>query len=199
MGGQLFKRPAASHEVTGIEIGAPNRRQTVGRGDICKGVLADMDSVRDSLCRWQMRLKRYTTTLAGGLMLAGTTVAAEPDADTCSLTFEGAQPILELPMAVTTQQQERGLQGVQNPSPGMVFLWSQPVEPAVWMKNTPAPLDAAFIDSHGTVIHTASMRPMTTTHHQAPAPVIAVLELPAGSLRALGVEVGHRVVETTCW
>lgn len=124
---------------------------------------------------------------------------AGPEARSCHLEFAHGAVLEEMPLATTPRQQSQGLQGVADPAPGMVFRWEEPARPAMWMKDTPAALDAAFINADGIVIHTATMKPHSETRHYAPEPVIAVVEVPAGELDTLGIREGSQVADTSCW
>lgn len=137
-----------------------------------------------------------------GMALATVTLTAcqaKPEPRVCHLEFTNGAELLDMPLAVTASQQSQGLQGVTDPAPGMVFRWQEPVQPAMWMKDTPAALDAAFITEDGVVVHTAAMEPHSETLHYAPEPVIAVVEVPAGELDTLGISKGSQVAVTSCW
>jgi uncharacterized protein len=61
------------------------------------------------------------------------------------------------------------------------------------MKNTPLPLDIAFIDRSGFIVDIQSMQAMSTDSHRAPSPVPYALEMKRDWFEANGVEVGDRV------
>ena len=77
---------------------------------------------------------------------------------------------------------------------GMLFDFAQ-VEPvSMWMKNTYLPLDMLFIRSDGTISHIAeNTEPLSTRVIPSGGPVLAVLELNAGSAKRLGIKPGDRV------
>src|SRR5690554_5095444 len=151
-----------------------------------------MYSVNDSSMAFQMM---------GIALVAASLTACQgaPEPKTCHLTFTNGVTLADMPLATTADQQRQGLQGVDDPAPGMVFSWEEPTRPAMWMKDTPAALDAAFIDQGGAIIHTATMHPHSKTRHYAPEPVIAVVEVPGGELEALGIAPGAQVASTSCW
>jgi uncharacterized membrane protein (UPF0127 family) len=78
---------------------------------------------------------------------------------------------------------------------GMLFLFDRPQFAAFWMKNTYLSLDLVFIAPDGVIVNIArdttplSERPITSV-----APVIAVLELVAGTAARIGLVAGDRVV-----
>jgi uncharacterized membrane protein (UPF0127 family) len=62
------------------------------------------------------------------------------------------------------------------------------------MKNTLIPLDMVFIGADGRVFSIATARPRDDTPVPAGGPVRAVLEIPGGRARQLGVLPGDQVV-----
>ena len=80
-------------------------------------------------------------------------------------------------MAVTQQQQQRGLMGRMSigPDEGMIFLYPDDRIVKMWMANTYIPLDMLFIDSTGTVIAIEkNATPMSRTPIGPDVPVRAV-------------------------
>jgi uncharacterized protein len=80
------------------------------------------------------------------------------------------------------------------PNHGMLFDFAK-VEPvAMWMKNTYLPLDMLFIRPDGTVARIAAdTEPLSTATILSGEPVLAVLELNAGTAGRLGIRSGDRV------
>ncbi|MDB5822320.1 MAG: hypothetical protein JWR21_1024 [Herminiimonas sp.] len=60
---------------------------------------------------------------------------------------------------------------------GMVFLFDEPAEVCMWMKNTLIPLSVAFIDSEGKIVNIEDMQPQTTDSHCAKRPARYALEM----------------------
>ena len=77
---------------------------------------------------------------------------------------------------------------------GMLFDFKTPRDVAFWMHNTLIPLDMVFIGADGLVFSIATARPRDDTAIPAGGPVRAVLEIPAGRARELGVLPGDRVL-----
>ena len=77
---------------------------------------------------------------------------------------------------------------------GMLFDFKR-VEPvAMWMQNTYVPLDMFFIRPDGTIARIAqNTEPLSTRTIPSGEPVLAVLELVAGSAARLGIRPGDRV------
>lgn len=77
---------------------------------------------------------------------------------------------------------------------GMLFDFAR-VEPvSMWMQNTYVSLDMLFIRPNGTVARIASdTEPLSTRVIPSGEPVLAVLELVAGTAQRLGIRAGDRV------
>ena len=90
----------------------------------------------------------------------------------------------------------RGLMHVRElpPDQGMLFLLDGPQQAAFWMKDTYVPLDLIFIGADGRVANVAhDAKPFSLALIRSRGPVVAVLELVAGSARRIGLEAGDRV------
>jgi len=77
---------------------------------------------------------------------------------------------------------------------GMLFDFGR-VEPvSMWMQNTYLPLDMLFIRAAGTVARiAANTEPLSARTIPSGEPVLAVLELNAGTASKLGIKPGDRV------
>jgi uncharacterized membrane protein (UPF0127 family) len=77
---------------------------------------------------------------------------------------------------------------------GMLFIFQVPQPAAFWMKDTYLSLDLIFIDPRGRVLNIArDARPFSLTPIESDGPVIAVLELAAGTAERIGLEPGDRI------
>lgn len=100
-------------------------------------------------------------------------------------------------LAVTERQRQHGLMFVRQlpDDHGMLFIYDQPRHISMWMKNTFIPLDMLFIRADGVI---DSIVTDTTPHSldsiRAANPVVAVLELNAGSVERLGIKPGDRII-----
>ena len=84
---------------------------------------------------------------------------------------------------------------------GMLFDFGQPRPVAMWMKNTYISLDMLFIRGDGTIAYIAENTvPKSLDAVGVSEPVLAVLELAAGSSKRLGIRAGdtvyHRLFKT---
>jgi uncharacterized protein len=96
----------------------------------------------------------------------------------------------------TDEEQARGMMFRRSLAPdrGMLFQFPAPKVAAFWMQNTYVSLDMIFINQDGT-IHRIEERaePLSTRSISAGAPVLAVLEVAAGTATRLGLAPGDRV------
>lgn len=80
------------------------------------------------------------------------------------------------------------------PESGMLFDFERDAPVAMWMKNTYLPLDMLFIRRDGTIARVAAdTEPLSTRVIASGEPVLAVLELNAGTAAKLGIKAGDRV------
>ena len=77
---------------------------------------------------------------------------------------------------------------------GMLFDFGR-VEPvAMWMQNTYLPLDMLFVRPDGSIARiAANTEPLSTRTIPSGEPVLAVLELNAGTAARLGIRTGDRI------
>lgn len=94
-------------------------------------------------------------------------------------------------IALTEEEQRRGLMGKQWPPPIMCFP-SAPTFRKFWMANTPSPLDIVFC-RNSSVISIHRGVPFSTTQIGPNEPSDLVVELPAGTVSDLGIHVGDSV------
>ncbi|WP_457103823.1 DUF192 domain-containing protein [Methylobacterium sp. P5_C11] len=77
---------------------------------------------------------------------------------------------------------------------GMLFDFERDQPVTMWMKNTYLPLDMVFIRADGTISRIAAeTEPLSTAIIASGGPVLAVLELNAGTAAKLGVAPGDRI------
>jgi uncharacterized membrane protein (UPF0127 family) len=77
---------------------------------------------------------------------------------------------------------------------GMLFDFGQPRPVSMWMKNTHISLDMLFIRADGTIAYIAENTvPQSLDTIGISEPVLAVLELPAGTTRAKQIRAGDTV------
>ncbi len=102
----------------------------------------------------------------------------------------------QVELAETPGQRSQGLQGRKQMAAdwGMLFDFKQTQAVTMWMKNTYLSLDMFFIGADGTIINIArDTQPLSLKHINAAGPVLAVLEVVAGTARRLGIRAGDKV------
>ncbi len=78
---------------------------------------------------------------------------------------------------------------------GMLFVYQQSHEIGMWMKNTVLSLDMLFIRQDGTIAHVEkATKPYSLDSIVSGEPVLAVLELNAGTADKFGIQPGDRVI-----
>jgi len=114
------------------------------------------------------------------------------------VTHDGQRHEFNVEMAMTDQQQMTGL--MFRPSVpadgGMLFDWGKPRDTQMWMKNTISSLDMLFINADGTIRSiTENTVPQSLAVIDSGGPVLAALELAAGTAERLDIRVGDKVLQ----
>ncbi|HCF4324294.1 TPA: DUF192 domain-containing protein [Pseudomonas aeruginosa] len=139
-----------------------------------------------------MMLVRYLSLLLGSMF------TTQVHAADCRLEFQNGAT-LDLPVATTEAAQAQGLADRTDPGPGMLFLWPTPAVRFVWMKNTPAPLEAAWFGADGVIQSVQALEPRTTAKHSSLRPALGIIEVPRGQLANLGIKRGSIIAAATCF
>ena len=136
--------------------------------------------------------------MAFGLALLAGLVAAHAEAPLESLTIDTASGPHKFKVEVmrTEPERERGLMYRKTMARDHGMLFEYPTEQPVtfWMHNTYLPLDLIFIGKDGRVVNVApDAKPMDDSLIPSAGPALGVLELDAGSARAIGLKAGDLV------
>jgi uncharacterized protein len=146
--------------------------------------------------------RRALLALAGATLVACPTVLlaqAQSALGTEPLTIvtaAGARHPFTVEVARTPDQQAQGLMFRRSLAPdrGMLFDFGDVRPRAMWMQNTYVSLDMLFIRADGTVARIAeNTEPLSTREIPSGEPVLAVLEVVAGTAARLGLKPGDRV------
>ena len=112
-------------------------------------------------------------------------------------TTGGLKHKFSVELALTADQRSQGLM-FRKEMPldhGMLFDFGQARPVAMWMQNTPLPLDMLFIQDNGTISHIhENAVPFSQAIIDSHGAVKYVLELNAGRAKALGLQKGDRVI-----
>jgi len=141
------------------------------------------------------RLRPALPALGFAIALTGAAVAQalEP---LSIVTRGGQKQTFQVEVARDDAQRAQGLMFRRSMAPdrGMLFDFGR-VEPvSMWMQNTYLSLDMLFIRPDGTIARiAANTEPLSTRTISSGEPVLAVLELNAGTAAKLGIKPGDRV------
>jgi uncharacterized membrane protein (UPF0127 family) len=127
----------------------------------------------------------------------GCAAAPSPDVTGPAAAAEGAHvtfgsDTLRVEVANTEAERARGLMGRERlaEGTGMLFVFPEAAVQGVWMRDTPLPLDAAFLDANRRILSIERLEPFDETVRYSEAPVLYVLEAPRGWFERHGVDVG---------
>jgi uncharacterized protein len=134
--------------------------------------------------------------LLAALLVTGPGPGVAFDRGTLTLETASGSHRFEIEVATTDQERALGLMYRRHlpADAGMLFLYDTPQAAAMWMKNTPLPLDIVFIDAAGRVHRIErGTEPFSTAPISSEGDIIGVLELNAGRADAIGLKPGDRV------
>ena len=142
------------------------------------------------------RMFRVLAPLVALALLLANAVPAGANREQLTILTKSGPFAVNIEMAVTPAERSKGLmyRTELSPDAGMLFDFGVEQPIYMWMKNTYIPLDMLFIRSDGRVASIATDTvPLSTETISSGVAVKAVLELPAGTVRAKGIAVGDRV------
>lgn len=127
------------------------------------------------------------------LLLAGAAQAQDP---LPMRTLTLGDRTIQAEVADRPETRAMGLMDRQSLAPdhGMLFVFEQEGMPCFWMKNTPLPLDIAFIDQEGFIANIAAMQPFDLQSHCPVRPIRYALEMEQGWFAKADKQAGERVV-----
>ena len=121
-------------------------------------------------------------------------------------TFEKGKLVIEtasgrhefrIEIARRPKQQAQGLMFRRSlaSDAGMLFIYRSAAPASMWMKNTYIPLDLLFIDRTGRIVgfHQRAV-PQSLEVITSKQPIVAVLEVNAGTVARLGITAGDRII-----
>ena len=95
-------------------------------------------------------------------------------------------------LAISEEEQERGLMHEEWPPPIMSFVYEGPRVNKFWMKNTPSPLDIVFCND-GRVTQICYGEPHSTRMIGDDRYSDLIIEFPHGTVTTTGIKLGHSV------
>jgi uncharacterized membrane protein (UPF0127 family) len=150
--------------------------------------------------------KRLALTLAAILIAlsAQTIHAAEPahllgDFGRAQIIIEASSQrciVVDVYIADTPQRRGNGLMFVESMDlyEGMLFIYPQPADISMWMKNTLIPLDMLFFDTELRIQHIhRNAVPLSEDIISSNGTVLGVIELNGGAAEHFGILPGDRI------
>ena len=103
--------------------------------------------------------------------------------------------VIQAEVAASEPQRQQGLMFREKlgANAGMVFLFNEPAQVCMWMKNTPLPLSVAFIDARGKILNIEDMQPQTPSSHCATGPALYALEMNKGWFAQKNIKPGATI------
>jgi hypothetical protein len=103
--------------------------------------------------------------------------------------------VIQAEVAASEPQRQQGLMFREKlgANAGMVFLFNEPAQVCMWMKNTPLPLSVAFIDARGKILNIEDMQPQTLNSHCATGPALYALEMNKGWFAQKNIKPGTTI------
>jgi uncharacterized membrane protein (UPF0127 family) len=142
-------------------------------------------------------MRSFLAVLVSLTSLAGCGEQGRAERATSTVRFEGTDATLAVEVADDTDEQRRGLMGVEHlpANQGMAFVWPEPVASTFWMKDTLVPLSVAFVDEAGQVIDVLDMLPCETDTcptYGVDEPYVLAVEANLGWFDDHGIDAGDR-------
>jgi uncharacterized membrane protein (UPF0127 family) len=115
-------------------------------------------------------------------------------------TTQSGCVLFDIYIATSNKQRSQGLMHIRSMGTheGMLFLYNQPRQISMWMKNTLIPLDMLFISTDAKIasIH-ENAEVLSEAIIQSSTNVIGVLELNAGAAKLFGIIPGDQLIFPT--
>ncbi len=108
---------------------------------------------------------------------------------------ETGEHIINLEIAKTDYERTKGLMFRKTlaDDSGMVFVYDEPTDAGIWMKNTFIPLDIIFVDCHNNVVDFVTRQPHTTEISYSPVKICKIIEVNAGLNEKITLKRGNKV------
>lgn len=140
----------------------------------------------------------YAAILALFVSIAGLSALRAEDGvfEPLSVATAGGERDFQVEVMRTEDEQRRGMMFRRSldPDKGMLFPFPAERIASFWMENTYVSLDMIFIRGDGTIQRIEKRaEPLSTRTIMSGAPVLAVLEVVAGTADKLGIKPGDKV------
>ena len=95
-------------------------------------------------------------------------------------------------LAISENEQSKGLMFEPNPPPIMSFVYVKPKINKFWMKNTPSPLDIVF-SCNGIITQICKGEPYSTSIIGDDKLSDLIVEFPFGTVKNVNIKLGHKI------
>lgn len=95
-------------------------------------------------------------------------------------------------LAISSEEQERGLMHQAYPPPNMAFIYPTPRVSKFWMKNTPSPLDIIF-SCNGEITQICKGEPNSTSIIGDYSLSDLIVEFPYGTAKTSNIKIGDSI------
>jgi uncharacterized membrane protein (UPF0127 family) len=140
-------------------------------------------------------LARFTLPIVAALAAAAAWGQSPlPNLPTRSLT--AGVHLIAAEVAADERSREVGLmyRPALAPNHGMLFVFDEPMQACMWMRNTLIPLSVAFLDGDGHIVNIEEMDARTENLHCARHAVPYALEMARGWFSERGLKAGQTVI-----
>ena len=140
--------------------------------------------------------RAFALAALGLTLAAGWAAATGAALEALTIAAATGRHLFQVEVARSDPDRARGLmhRRYMPPDRGMLFDFEREQPISMWMKDTYLPLDMVFIRRDGTIARIAAdTEPLSTRTVPSGEPVLAVLELNAGTAARLGIKPGDRV------
>lgn len=130
-----------------------------------------------------------------GLAFCAVALADEPQLDLPRTVLRAGLYQLPVQVAADEASRRKGMMFRRNlpENEGMIFVFEQPAQQCFWMKNTPTPLDAAFLDDAGVIVNIEALTPFSQQSRCSRAAARYVIEVPRGWFVRRRIRAGMRI------
>jgi uncharacterized membrane protein (UPF0127 family) len=116
----------------------------------------------------------------------------------CDIEFSNEAKLLSVPLADTTEKQQKGLSNRDDAGNGMLFGWTKSKSVCFWMKDTKAALDIGFFDDDRKLFQIETMQPLSLETHCADKKSLFALELKKGDFEKYNITIGAKITKLEC-
>jgi len=140
-------------------------------------------------------MNKFLVTSTAALLLLSAGFASAQQTSFPVTKLSAGMHLIKAEVAATDPHRQQGLMFREKMAgnDGMVFVFAQPAQQCMWMKNTLLPLSVAFIDDQGKIVNIEDMKPQTLESHCSAKPVRYALEMNLGWFKQKNIKPGMTI------